>query len=142
MPGYHLKLLDRARMRQAVSAARMNKRTRKICVEIAGYAQRRLYQRVPHKNFVIEPRAGDVVLLEDILQPVHTLCSSLRAHHILKRRPSTFFVSPQCCLHLIKSPRVTGSDMSCMQELTLPFTLHSPGDVSTYSVDKYTKQID
>ena len=67
---------------------------RTICFEIAWYAQRRLYQRVPHKNLVIKPRAGDVVLLEDILQPVHTFGSSVCIHHIFETQAEYLFCDP------------------------------------------------
>lgn len=41
-------------------------------IEEDGGVQRRVQQRVPHEDVVVEARAGDVVLLQDVLKPVHT----------------------------------------------------------------------
>ena len=41
-------------------------------IEEDGGVQRRVQQWVPHEDVVVEARAGDVVLLQDVLKPVHT----------------------------------------------------------------------
>jgi hypothetical protein len=70
--GHHVEFHNRARVTETVADACINIQchTNNAAIEDRG-VQRRVQQRVPHEDVVVKARAGNVVLLQDVLKPIH-----------------------------------------------------------------------
>ncbi len=97
------------------------------------HLQRGIYQRVPHEDVVIEAGACDVVLLQDVLQPIHTLAASAR----IQTHSDQAVAHPLCARAMLFEPdqkreiKHPERAVGCKDvESTLPLTRHSPVDVS------------
>ena len=128
VPSQHLELHNRARVAQPVTAKTLVNNQKSVTNRET--LQRRAYQGVPHEDIMIKASTGDVVLVEDVLKPVHAF-KRVSAHAVTRRAANASNLSCAPLARSAPAPNVYSIVATARGGcITLPLAFHSPGDIS------------